>query len=64
MKQFKNLLFISTLLLCWMLVSCKTTARIPPAGRWYGKRILIRKKALTRRSGVRFREGNPTGIII
>ena len=29
MKQFKNLLFISTLLLCWMLVSCKTTARIP-----------------------------------
>ena len=25
MKQFRNLLFISTLLLCWVLVSCKTT---------------------------------------
>lgn len=25
MKQFKNLLFISSLLFCWMLVSCKTT---------------------------------------
>ena len=63
MKQFKNLLFISTLLLCWMLVSCKTTARIP-AGRWCGKKTLIKGRTLTRRSGVRFREGNPTGIII
>ncbi len=25
MKQFKNLLFISSILLCWVLVSCKTS---------------------------------------
>ena len=31
MKQFRNLLFISTLLLCWVLVSCKTT-RVSSSG--------------------------------
>ena len=29
MKQFKNLLLVSSILLCWLLVSCKTSTRVP-----------------------------------
>lgn len=64
MKQFRNLLFISTLLLCWVLVSCKTT-RVSSSG-WslVWEENFNQKKALIRRFGARFREGRPTGIII